>query len=158
MERKTSACGLLLVAVTLLVTAGCGNKGPRPVHASGMVTIDGKPLTGGFIRVVPDNGRPSSGNIGTDGRFTLGCFTKDDGCIAGTHKVEVSGSESLSETKRKWLAPPKYASAGSSGLTITIDKPTDALKIDLTWSGSAEKGPFVKDSPVEFRGEKRPGH
>ena len=88
--------------------------------------IDGKPLAGGFIRVVPEGGRPSGGAIGQDGRFTLGCFTKDDGCLTGTHKVEVSGCENLSETKRRWLAPRKYASTGTSGLTVAINGPTNA--------------------------------
>jgi hypothetical protein len=127
------------------------------VSVSGIVTIDGKPLTGGFIRVIPDGARASGGTIGTDGRFTLGCLTKDDGCVTGTHKVEVSGSENLSETKRKWLAPRKYASSSTSGLTATVDGPTDALKIDLAWAGSGENGPFVETFVIEPRGGRKSG-
>lgn len=112
---------------------------------SGVVTIDGKPLTCGFIRVVPESGRPSGGKIGTDGRFTLECFTNDDGCLPGTHQVEVQSFENLSETKRRWLTPKKYSSTGTSGLTVAIDKATDALRIELTWAGAPERGPFVED-------------
>jgi hypothetical protein len=146
---------LLLVAGTLLFAPGCGQRGPKLAPVSGVVTIDGKPLTGGFIRLVSEDGRPSGGRIGHDGRFTLGCFTKDDGCVIGKHKVEVHGFENLSGTKRKWLAPRTYASTGSSGLTVTIDGPNDGLKIDLTWTGSPAMAPFVEESPAEFRGGKR---
>jgi hypothetical protein len=148
---------LLLAAGMLTLASGCGSNGPRPVAVSGVVMIDGKPLSAGFIRVVPDGGRPSDSRIGPDGRFTLGCLAKDDGCLIGTHKVEVSGFEDLSPTRRRWLVPKKYASAGTSGLRITIDKPTDALRIDLTWVGSPERGPFVEEEIGELRGGKASG-
>lgn len=151
-------CWLLLLAAGMLIlTPGCGQKGPKLVPVSGVVTVDEKPLRGGFVRVVPESGRPSGGTIGTDGRFMLGCFTKNDGCITGNHRIEVSGFVNLSETERKWLAPRKYASTGTSGLTATIDGPTDALKIDLTWSGTPETGPFVETLPSEFRSGKGRG-
>jgi hypothetical protein len=155
MIHRTTAWCLLLAVGMILPTIGCGSKGPKPVPVSGIVTIDGKPLRAGFIRVVPDGSRPSGGTIGTDGRFTLGCFTANDGCVPGTHKVEVYGCENLSETSRKWLAPQKYAGTGTSGLTATIDGPTDALKIELTWAGSPEKGPSVETMPSESRGGRR---
>jgi hypothetical protein len=155
-ERMTAWC-LILATTTLPFTFGCGPQRPKPVTVSGIVMIDGRPLEGGFIRVVPEGGRPAGGAIGEDGRFVLGCFGKEDGCLTGTHKVEVQGVKMLSETKRQWLAPKKYASTGTSGLTITIEKPTHALKIDLTWAGSPEKGPFVEEIAEEFPGRRRPG-
>jgi hypothetical protein len=156
MMKKTSVLSLLLAAGMSLLVSGCGNKGPRPVPVSGVVMIDGKPLTGGFLRVVPEGGRPSGASIGPDGRFTLGCFADDDGCLTGTHKVEVQGFKQLSETSRQWLAPRRYASTGTSGLTVAIDGPTDIMKIDLTWSGSPERGPFAEESAGERRGGGRP--
>jgi hypothetical protein len=157
MNGRITMVGLLMAA-TLILTSGCGNKGPKPVSVSGTVTIDGKPLAGGFLRVVSESGRPSGATIGADGRFTLGCFTNDDGCLPGTHKVEVQGFKQLSETARQWLAPKKYANLNSSGLTVTIDGPTDTLQINLTWGGSAEKGPFVENVADEARSGRRPGY
>jgi hypothetical protein len=153
---KITGPSALLAAGMILLGAGCGRNGPRPVPVSGVVTIDGQPLPAGFIRVVPEGGRPSSGTIGADGRFTLGCFTNNDGCLPGTHKVEVSGLQVLSETQQKWLAPRKYASTGTSGLTVMIDKATDAFQINLTWAGSPEKGPFIETTVGESRGGRRP--
>lgn len=151
-RARTSILILPLAVAMLCAASGCRAKGPRPVRVSGMVLIDGKPLTSGFIRVVPESGRPSSGRIGADGRFTLGCFGKDDGCVLGTHKVEIQALEDLSPTSRKWLAPKKYATIGASGLTATIDQATDALRIELTWAGSPESGPFVENTVGELRG------
>jgi hypothetical protein len=157
MFTGTTRCRFILTTVMLLLVCGCWSKGPKPVPVSGMVLIDGVPLGRGFIRVVPESGRPSGGQIGKDGRFSLGCFTDNDGCITGTHRVEVSAVENLSETKRRWLAPKKYASAGTSGLTVTIDGPTTDVKINLTWAGSPQKGPFIEEVSDEFRGQRRPG-
>jgi hypothetical protein len=158
MMKRTSVLSLLLAAGILLTMAGCGNKGPRPVAVSGVVMIDSKPLGGGFLRAVSESGRPSGGAIGPDGRFALGCFTEDDGCLPGTHKVEVFGAKQLSATSRQWLAPKKYTSTGTSGLTVAIEGPTDALRIDLTWAGSPEKGPFVENLADEARSGRRPGY
>jgi hypothetical protein len=154
-QYRVLACFVILLMGSALFMPGCGKRGPRPVPVSGVVTIDGKPLKSGFVRVVPDSGRPAGGRIGPDGHFTLGCFTDTDGCLPGTHKAEVQAFEDLSEIRRKWLVPKKYAGTGTSGLTATIDGPTDALKINLTWAGSGEAGPFIEDTPREFRGGRK---
>ena len=154
--RRAAVPCVLVAAGLLLLAPGCGSRGPKPVPVSGIVTIDGKPLSSGFVRVMTESGRSAGGQIGADGRFALGCFTKVDGCLPGTHKVEVQGFKQLSETRRQWLAPRKYASSATSGLTATIDGPTDVLKIELTWAGSGEAGPTVEDAMAERRGGGKP--
>jgi hypothetical protein len=157
MKEKTVMLALSLVAGILVLVTGCGGKGPRPVHVSGTVAIDGKPLAGGFIRLVPDGARPSSGTISPDGRFTLGCLKADDGCVTGVHKVEIQGFKQLSDTRCQWLAPRKYSNVCTSGLSVTIDGPTDTLQINLTWAGSPEKGPFTETLLDDPHGPRRPG-
>lgn len=155
MRTRVAAC-LLLAGGLLLAAPGCWGRGPKLVPVSGTVTIDGKPLSTGFVRVVPESGRPCGGKIGPKGRFTLGYLKDDDGCVVGTHKVEVQAFQDLSPTVRKWLIPKKYTSVATSGLTVTVDGPTDALRIELTWAGSGQEGPFVEQSPAgEVRGGKR---
>jgi len=134
----------LCVPVSVLVVAalGCGDGRPERVAVTGQVLIDGKPLATGFVRVVPEGARPAYGEIGPDGRFTLTIFGERDGVVLGTHPVAVNAGQQLSETQTRWHAPKKYADPRTSGLTVTITGPTDALEpIKLSWEGGK---PFVE--------------
>lgn len=125
---------LLAVAVALLATTGCGDGRPRRVPVAGKVLIDGKPLTQGAIRVLPGNARQASSPIGPDGSFKLTTFTPGDGCVPGTHRVEIIASE-IKGSNRVWLVPVKYGDARTSGLSLTVSGPTADAFIDLKWNG-----------------------
>src|SRR5690606_23785262 len=107
-------------AVVLLL--GCGDGRPKRVPFSGQVLIDNQPLTSGTIMVIPDNDRPATGQIGSDGRFTLSTYTDADGVVLGTHRVEVIARENVNNSVIKHLTPRKYQDAATSGLTITVEK------------------------------------
>lgn len=132
--RAAAALGLAALAV------GC-DTGPKIVPVSGRVLIDGKPLTTGVVRVMPADFRAASGRIGPDGRFTLTTRAANDGCVVGTHAVTVIANETLGAAAQKWHAPRKYVEAATSGLTVTVDGPTDALTINLSWDGGK---PFLE--------------
>jgi hypothetical protein len=125
---------LLPASVLLLGVTGCGS-GTQVVPVSGTVTIDGKPLTKGYVRVMPANYRPATGAIGPDGKFTLTTKTPNDGCIIGTHPAVVLANEPLDAVSQKWHAPAKYADETKSGLSVTITGPNTDLKIELKWDG-----------------------
>jgi hypothetical protein len=127
--------------VALIATSGCSDGRPARVAVSGKVLIDGKPLTMGIVQFVPEGSRPSAGKLDSEGRFTLTCYDGDDGIVPGTHQVMVAAKEMISESKARWLAPPKYADFRKSGLSFEITEPTDDLVIELTWDGGK---PFVK--------------
>lgn len=134
---------LIITCIGLLT--GCGARHEGIVPVSGIVTIDGQPLTHGQIIVHPEGHRACQSHIGSDGRFRLTCFKLYDGAPVGTHVATILSVESLSETSRKWHAPKSYASEASSGLWVTIDGPTDDLKIELSWKDSKEKAPYVEN-------------
>lgn len=125
----------LITAMAMLAVAGCGDGRPERVPVSGRVTIDGKPLRSGFIRLVPTDARPSVGRIQEDGSFTLTTFTKKDGSVPGTHGVAVVAYDEANPSQIRWLIPKKYSHANTSDLTVDIDGPTDSLEIELTWAG-----------------------
>ncbi len=125
----------------LLLLGGCADNLPTRVPVSGTVLIDGKPLTKGSIMVIPQGERPSGGSIGPDGRFTLSCYELNDGVVPGTHFVTIQATDHISERETRWLTPKKYGDPNTSGLQVTIQEPTDDLKIELTWDG---KKPFVE--------------
>jgi hypothetical protein len=134
---------------------GCGPGGPKVVPVSGQVTIDGQPLaTGivGYIQVVPKDGRPATGEINPQtGEFQLTTVESGDGCITGTHKVlvimqQMVGQESVS------LVPEKYRDLTTTDLEVTVDGPTDALKVELTGPlkpASANAAP-ISDDPNKY--------
>lgn len=142
-----------LMIVCLIGATGCGPGRPKIVKVSGQVFIDGQPLAAGvpgFIQVVPEGTRAATGNIDPQtGRFTLTSFEPDDGCVPGTHKVAIIlramvGTESVS------LIDEKYADPNTSGLTVTIDKPTDSLRIDISGPLKKVQATPVSDDPNKF--------
>jgi len=132
---------ILAVLLLMFPVGGCDDGRPDRVTVSGKVLIDGQPLTKGIVQFVPVGARPSAGKLDQNGHFTLTCYDGDDGIVPGTHRVMIAAKEVISESKVKWLAPPKYADFRSSGLSFEITKPTDDLTIELTWDGGK---PFVQ--------------
>ncbi len=125
-----------------LGVTGCGDGRPTRVPVSGIVLIDGKPLKRGHIKFVPETGRPSLGNIESNGRFVLTCYDGGDGAIPGVHRVQVSANRVISNTKIEWYAPTKYADFRTSELQVEVTKPVEDLRIELNSGG--QKLPFIE--------------
>ncbi len=90
---------------------------------------------------IPAEGRSAGGTIDSDGHFVLSCYEKGDGAIVGKHLVKITAVEPIDDRTSRWLAPKRYADAHTSDIEVTISKPVDDLKIELTWDGGA---PFVE--------------
>jgi hypothetical protein len=79
--------------------AGCGpGNGLTMGRVSGQVTYKGEPVEVGEVLFVPDsekgnNGVPSMGVIGKDGRYTMSTQDAGDGVIAGFQKVGIRALE-----------------------------------------------------------------
>lgn len=138
---------LIALALTgVILATGCNKPFPGLVPVSGTVTVDGKPVPYGGIIVHTQGHRPSMARIDENGRFTLTCRNPGDGVIPGTHLVTVGAEEPVTERSKRWYAPKEYSNPATSGLWVTIDGPTDDLKIELTWAKSSkEKAPFVEN-------------
>jgi hypothetical protein len=127
----------------VLAVAGCGDGRPARVAVSGKVIIDGEPVTRGNIKFVPEHGRPSFGQIGPDGSFTLTCYDGNDGALPGKHRVQVDANRGVSDKVMEIFTPKRYADFRTSGIEIVLDKPVDDVKIELTW-GNEKKGPYLE--------------
>ncbi|MGL6076593.1 MAG: hypothetical protein ACRC8S_20760 [Fimbriiglobus sp.] len=125
---------LMLISATFLfiVAVGCDSTPPM-VQVSGVVLIDGKPLTYGQVQIAPANHRPAFAKLDAQGRFTLTTTADGDGVAIGTHPAAVIGSEAKGGSGVFWHAPPFYADISTAGLQVTIDKATKDLKIELSW-------------------------
>jgi hypothetical protein len=140
MRIRLSCSFPIAVLILCPFLTGCGDSlGLAPV--SGQVTIDGEPLKYGSIQVIPEGAPAAYGTIGSDGRFTLETGDGGDGVVKGTHKVAVVANEPQGAGGQMWHAPMKYRDFQTSGVTLTVDGPTDDAKIELTWDGGK---PFVE--------------
>ncbi|MCS7238523.1 MAG: hypothetical protein NZ899_09655 [Thermoguttaceae bacterium] len=132
----TRTAAVLGVVIIGLFASGCGRSGPKVVPVSGVVLVDGQPIklpqgVQAFVQFVPAGAPAASGEIDPQsGRFTLTTFEPGDGCVVGQHKVAVIiramvGTQSVS------LVDEKYAKPETSGITVSVDGPTDKLEIKL---------------------------
>jgi hypothetical protein len=128
----------------MLASLGCSDGRPTRVPVSGRVMIDGRPLTKGSVRFVPEGARPSAGSLDSQGRFNLTCYDGEDGAVIGRHRVQVSASEIIGSEKVVWHAPPKYADFRTSGIEVEVKEPVDDLVIELTADG--RKMPYIEGS------------
>lgn len=143
MNRLSPLSRWTILLPGILLLSGCGDGRPVRVPVSGQVLLDGKPVPLGFIRLLNDGGRPAQGTLDSEGRFRLTTYDDGDGCVPGTHPVEVLAAQRLGARQVRLLVPKKYFSAATSGLTVTVDGATDSLRIDLVSNGQK---PIVETS------------
>lgn len=128
---------IFLVLVGTGSVIGCGGPSAAdiaPVH--GTVTLDGKPLTEGFVFVAPAEGKIAKGAIQPDGTFVLGTNSYSDGAKIGTHPVSVKplpAQEGMPPSAVAKSLPHHYTNARTSGITVDVKPDIDnELKIELT--------------------------
>ncbi len=131
---------ILLTTLLAPITIGCGPSRPAVVPVSGQVLIDGAPLKNASIMVAPSGGKAAFGRSDEQGRFSLTTYEPNDGCMTGTHAVEISATEPESASVMLVHTPLKYMDLATSDLSVTIDQATDDLRIELSWDG--QKGPL----------------
>jgi hypothetical protein len=141
---------LWLLACLFSAVPGCGPNTshlPKTVPASGVVTLDGKPVDGAQVVIVPAGQGTTGATAVTDanGQFSLRAYPEKDGAIPGEYKVQVSKTIQVMLTGPKgsldggdpvrfdYAVPGKYTDAKKSGLSVNI--PDTGIKdIKLTLS------------------------
>jgi len=144
----------VLIALALIAAAafsGCGSGGgnlPKTVPAMGVVTLDGKPVDGAQVVLVPATDGSTTGAYGitnASGHFSLRAFEQKDGAIPGEYKVQVSKTVAVKLDGAKgsvdggdpvrydFGVPSKYTGAKTSGLSVSIpDKGNRDINLTLT--------------------------
>lgn len=126
-------CGLGFIA-------GCGGDPSLPKLGKvwGKVSLNGKSVDSGHIVFTPiqgkggDTGQTATGEIESDGSYTMTTFNTGDGAILGQHTVTVVLTEKGFEMPKpkadgtidyklpKKIGPSKYASVEKSPLKCTV--------------------------------------
>lgn len=134
------------VILSLACIVGCTSAGrnlPKTVPASGVVTLDGKPVDGAQVVIVPaaEGTTGATGVTDASGHFSLRAYPEKDGAIPGEYKVQVSktievklkGTVDGGDAVRfDYGVPGKYTVAKTSGLAVTIpDAGNRDIKLDL---------------------------
>lgn len=105
------ACGFM---ASLILVVGCGS-GSRAVPVSGVVTLDGKPLSNAHVAFQPEatkgsmtSGAGSYGITDASGMYTLRMIDNDQsGAVIGTHRVEINLRQEGDDRDPKLRPPPK---------------------------------------------------
>jgi len=145
--------GIVAVVGLGFLFAGCGGADigkPKVYPVSGKVTQKGQPLTAGEVMFTPSggpegaSGHIATGQIGSDGSYTLTTFNTGDGAVAGKHKVTVvsrssDNLEKMNKMKGGAIAyklPPsvvssKYSQVATTPLTYTVENGSNNINIEL---------------------------
>jgi hypothetical protein len=121
--------------VALLLAGGCGpdtSHLPATVPAKGTVLLDGAPIAGAQVILVPADGATNGAYGATDdqGRFSLRAFDEKEGAVPGTYKAQVSKTVMVKlegpdldggdPVRYEMAVPAKYTGAETSGLRVDI--------------------------------------
>lgn len=140
--RRFAAYAAVFTAVAVLCLSGCGaGGGPETAAVVGVVSLDGKPLDQGNVQFVSEKGKPASGNIGVDGKFSA-ALPGGKGVPLGSCQIAVvvtkEGNPIPGERIKQlvWLIPQRFGSTATSGLTAEIQPGRNELKIELSTKGN----------------------
>lgn len=141
------AAMLATLAILALLAGGCGRGGLRLAEISGVVTLDGKPLSQGRVLFVAERGPGANGSIDEQGRFTLATDGRA-GATVGKHRVAVVSVRKLppppgeSTAAAVWLIPQHYGNPDQSGLTFDVKEDAGNIRIELS---TRAQGKIVKE-------------
>jgi hypothetical protein len=133
------AAWLLTLSTLALALPSCGNGWKKCHPAQGKVLLDGKPVAGAEVWLIPTapelmNTNPPVrpfGKTGPDGSFTLMTYVAGDGAPAGAYKARVICEKRVKGAKAgddddegegglQNVLPGRYADPEKSGLLVTI--------------------------------------
>lgn len=141
-QSRTALCvrlGLFLIVVSLV---GCGG---NPAKVSGVVTLNGEPLSRGSVGFTPiAGGMKAVGVIQSDGNFELKT-NRERGLQFGEHQATVVALEPGKVDPHggppipgKHITPKRYGNTKTSGLQFNVEKGRNTIDIELSSEGLEE--------------------
>ncbi len=96
-------CCSLLTTLLALGASGCGGR-DGPVAVTGVVLLDGQPVSGATVAFLPagETGRPATGFTDAQGAFRLTTSGKGDGALPGDYRVVVTRLETKVPDGPRW--------------------------------------------------------
>ena len=143
--------GLCIVLAFNLTGCGSSNIQQPTFPASGQVMMDGKPVVGATVVLVPVDStkfrwaEQPQGITDKEGNFKLFTYSSNDGAPAAEYKVGIvlfeeaaeDGGDQVKRDNSKVDLPKKYADPSLSGLTAKIEAKSTVLEtFNLKSSGN----------------------
>ncbi|MGI9455963.1 MAG: hypothetical protein ACR2NU_05340 [Aeoliella sp.] len=149
--RGASGCISTLLCCLWFV-GGCGGDLPTLAPVSGIVELDGAPISefkNAAVSFTPQGGQLAKSTIDPkDGSFELWTYKEGDGAIVGPAKITVRATvddpNANSEDKYpgvRWVIPDKFSDRDLSGLTCDVvpgEKNFFRIKISSDGTGTVE--------------------
>ncbi len=95
----------IAVLLPMLLTAGCGPAGPTRAEVSGIVLLNGDPVSEGSINFFPTEGNkgPEAGGAIRDGKYHI---PRSQGPVIGKNRVELRSFQKSGRQIQDPTAPP----------------------------------------------------
>lgn len=136
---RWTMCATVIVFAFCFSLPGC-DQGPVVYPVSGRVTVDGEPVEGAAVGMIPAvGGRHGAAVTDANGDFVVGTFTPSDGALAGEHKIVVTKVKMIKPGNERagiapeyeYVVPGRYDDPETSGLNVTVTKEMEPLKLEL---------------------------
>lgn len=148
---------LVLMLLISLSMPGCGKPtGPETGAVSGVVLLDGQPLSGATIRFIPQvegsmtSGRTSLAVTDAEGRYELEYSASKSGAMIGSHLVKISTQRTAGEDEEGNPLPPveekvpveyNIEAAKNSEMTKEVKAGSNEINFDLKGGGKIVQRP-----------------
>jgi len=134
LPRPWAACGLLLVALSML--AGCGKKGPELQPVTGIVTFKGAAVAD--AQVVFENAAQGiylTATTDAEGKYQVRTID-GEGLPAGEYQIAVRPAPSeevglMKDPGTRKDIPDRYRKSSTSGLSITVTESPSSADIAM---------------------------
>lgn len=128
---------LVCIAIALATLSGCGERLPQ---VTGTVTLDGEPLSGGFVSFQPvEGGAMATAKIAEDGSYTLQTGGKG-GVAAGAYGVAITAyntrpsADGQNPPQFSLASPKKYNDPATSGFEVEVQPGKNTFDFPLVSS------------------------
>lgn len=154
---KTNYHRLLTVTFSIVSLSlwGCGSGSDRPElgQVTGIITMDGEPLSGIAVVFSPDDGRPARGKTDAQGRYKLTYIGQTPGAKVGHHRVEIAPNEEGEDEEEL-----EAANAGEETSTAKPQSKPKKLKVPARYNTNSILEADVKpgENVFDFSLESKP--
>ena len=135
-----------------LASLGCGPGGPAAGDVTGVVTLDGKPLTNSLVTFSPEAGGPAStGKTDAEGKYEL-YRIEGKGAVLGKHKVSVTTLQEAAAAAAMSSDSADYAKQAMGGAATDYNKAAVVERIPARYNAQTELSFEVKsgDNTANF--------